>query len=83
MVAGNNKTLLYPRRKGVDPELSEVSGRKPVMLDADGVKQLFHLPLRDAADRVGICVTSLKRVCRRLGIQRWPYTKPPQSSPGV
>lgn len=32
----------------------------------------FGLGLRDAADRLGICATTLKRACRRVGIQRWP-----------
>lgn len=32
----------------------------------------FHVSLRDAASRMGISVTTLKRACRRLGLQRWP-----------
>lgn len=32
----------------------------------------FNLSLRDAAAKMDISVTTLKRACRRLGLQRWP-----------
>jgi hypothetical protein len=32
----------------------------------------FGVGLREAAARLGICTTTLKRACRRHGIQRWP-----------
>ncbi|KAJ1471915.1 hypothetical protein T484DRAFT_1976635 [Baffinella frigidus] len=37
---------------------------------------MFHLPLADAAGKIGLCqVTILKKTCRRLGIEHWPYMK--------
>lgn len=32
----------------------------------------FHLGLREAAAALGVAPTTLKRVCRRLGIPKWP-----------
>lgn len=40
----------------------------------------FGLGLREAADRLGICATTLKRACRRVGIQRWPRRLVPSAS---
>lgn len=33
----------------------------------------FHLPSEDAAKAMGLGLTSLKRLCRKYGVPRWPY----------
>ena len=33
----------------------------------------FDMPLVQAAKKLGICATALKKVCRKLGIHKWPY----------
>lgn len=38
----------------------------------DTLKSLFHLPIIEAAKRLGISRTSLKAVCRKHGVARWP-----------
>jgi hypothetical protein len=37
--------------------------------------QYFHLPVRQAASKLKICSTILKRVSRSYGMERWPYRK--------
>ncbi|KAJ8906652.1 hypothetical protein NDN08_003142 [Rhodosorus marinus] len=39
------------------------------------LRDYFHLPRAEAARRLRISVTLLKRRCRRAGISRWPYRK--------
>ncbi|KAJ1471913.1 hypothetical protein T484DRAFT_1976618 [Baffinella frigidus] len=46
-----------------------------VLVDADDLKRMFHLPLADAAGKIGLCLTTFKKTCRRLGIVHWPYMK--------
>jgi RWP-RK domain len=36
------------------------------------LKQQFGKGLKEAADNLGMCPTTLKRACRRLGVKRWP-----------
>jgi len=51
------------------------AGERTVGLTAERINQCFHLSLREAAVKLDVGVTVLKRVCRRLGINRWPHTK--------
>eukprot|EP00960_Hanusia_phi_P006374 182825-Hanusia_phi.AAC.1 len=48
---------------------------RQVSLTLDIVQQLFHLRQDKAAAQLGVCLTSFKAACRRLGIKRWPFTR--------
>uniref|UniRef100_A0A6U4LXW6 RWP-RK domain-containing protein n=1 Tax=Hemiselmis andersenii TaxID=464988 RepID=A0A6U4LXW6_HEMAN len=41
----------------------------------DELTQYLHLPEKAVAKQLGICLTSLKKLCRQHGITRWPYRK--------
>lgn len=39
------------------------------------VQQYFNLPIKEAADKLLISVSFLKRRCRKLNINKWPFRK--------
>jgi hypothetical protein len=65
---------LFPRRKLGDGSSTQTEkGRPPLRVDMESIKPLFNLPQKDAAKALGISLTALKQVCRKLGVDRWPY----------
>jgi len=44
-------------------------------VDGQELAQYFHLPEKSVAKHLGMCLTSLKKICRNNGIHRWPYRK--------
>eukprot|EP00960_Hanusia_phi_P047322 758336-Hanusia_phi.AAC.2 len=45
------------------------------MVSMEELTQYLHLPEKTVAKELGICLTSLKKLCRQHGITRWPYRK--------
>ncbi|EKX49985.1 hypothetical protein GUITHDRAFT_151353 [Guillardia theta CCMP2712] len=62
---------LFPRRKAGQSRPG--GGRGPVVLTLDLLEKFYGMPLHVAAKRLGICQTAIKKVCRKLGIMKWPY----------
>mmetsp|Transcript_3077 Transcript_3077/g.6160 ORF Transcript_3077/g.6160 Transcript_3077/m.6160 type:complete len:329 (+) Transcript_3077:135-1121(+) len=70
----DNVVIRPRRRKDADAEGSEDLNRVGALIVTREVLcSLFSLPLSSAADRLGISVTSLKKICRGFGIRLWPY----------
>jgi len=71
---------LFPRRKlGEGSNSSTEKGRPPLKVGIESIEPLYGLPQKEAAKALGISLTALKQVCRKLGIHRWPYWRKKKS----
>ncbi|KAL9650522.1 hypothetical protein ABK040_004741 [Willaertia magna] len=41
----------------------------------DDLKGLYALPMKEASKRLGVSESSLRNICRKHNIERWPYRK--------
>ena len=73
------RTNQQTHRLKVNPRPKDVNGvvyqPPPVELTVQRLEELFSLPLNEAAKHLGVCETSLKSACRKIGITKWPYRK--------
>ena len=67
---------IFPRRKaGQNSGMWPENGRTPLKLDLNSIQPLFAMPQKDAACTLGISPTTLKKVCRKLGIPSWAHVR--------
>ncbi|EKX50470.1 hypothetical protein GUITHDRAFT_151158 [Guillardia theta CCMP2712] len=66
------RVKVCPRPRGKPSTYSPVD---PINLDLSSVRSLFHLTQTEAAETLGISLSSLKSACRRMGIRKWPYNR--------
>jgi len=77
--AADTQVRLFPRRKLTGGNVPE-KGRAPLKVDIVAIKSLFGRPQSEAAAELGISLTALKQICRKLGVPRWPYQRPCKSA---
>jgi hypothetical protein len=51
------------------------AGRRALNSCHPHLQELFDFPLKEAATQLGISMTAMKKACRRMGLERWPYRK--------
>jgi len=62
--------LVHPRRKAGEAKLGK--GTRPMMLTRSDIEKLMpHLRLSEASKQLGLSPTTVKKVCRKLGIDKW------------
>ncbi|KAJ1464695.1 hypothetical protein T484DRAFT_3642825, partial [Baffinella frigidus] len=71
-------TLATPPTKndagqGKDALAKGVTRSRAVFVDRSVLDSMAHLPRDKAAQMLGLCSTTFKKVCRRAGLQGWPY----------
>ncbi|KAG5019216.1 Protein RKD4 [Glycine soja] len=55
--------------------VSSSSKKRTCVLEFDEIKKHFGVPITEAAKRLNVGLTMLKRRCRELSITRWPHRK--------
>ena len=61
--------LVYPRRKHGQANLGR--GTQAVLLTKSDLEELMHLRLGEASKQLGLSTSTVKKVCRTLGIFMW------------
>jgi hypothetical protein len=62
--------VIKPRRK---KDQKKRGDNKGVVVTLEILETVFHMPLHKACKALGVCATAMKRVCRKLGVKKWPY----------
>eukprot|EP00961_Rhodomonas_salina_P204995 2767416-Rhodomonas_salina.3 len=63
---------IFSRRKQGQSSNGRPPGKRPVVLDLQGLSKYFAISQQQACVELGIGLSTMKRLCRKLGIKSWP-----------
>ena len=70
-----NLSLSHIQKSSSGNVSSQPESTRGRVLTYEDLSRCFHLPINTAARELGVCVTALKKQCRRHGVPRWPHRK--------
>nr|KYP48037.1 hypothetical protein KK1_030328 [Cajanus cajan] len=70
----DKKPLPVPR-SNMKKKKKNNNNKKSCVLEFEQIKKYFDVPINEAAKKMDVGLTLLKRRCRELNIMRWPHRK--------
>lgn len=74
------KIVMEKKKDGDRNKRRATDANKSQYITREMIEPHFDMPIKQAAQHLGLCTTLLKQICRTFGIKRWPQRKVLSSS---